>query len=207
MHHSIYSWCYSSSVVGCRGGGVLDAPVTVGLACNERNLKSLDGYHNHPGWGIGSIVNMCVLGTCYHNYKGLILVWSLRHEPVLWGGWTCTVGRMVSALVQLTIHLGVRVWWWPAGVQVCLTRLGRGVILCLPCVCSPNNCHRIPPCETAASAEFLSPPSSHGAPKPPPRFLATHLYLTAQASRSPRFSPSLKLYASKRGKVATVEAE
>jgi hypothetical protein len=118
---------------------------------------------------------------------------------------------------------GVRVWWWPAGVvasvaacvpivsryneRVCLTRLGRGVILCLPCVCSPNNCHRIPPCETAASAEFLSPPSSHGAPKPPPRFLATHLYLTAQASRSPRFSPSLKLYASKRGKVTTVEAE
>ena len=24
-------------------------------------------------------VCVCVHGTCYHNYKGLILVWSLRH--------------------------------------------------------------------------------------------------------------------------------
>ena len=32
------------------------------------------------------VANVCVLGTCYHSYKGLILVWSLRHGPVLWGG-------------------------------------------------------------------------------------------------------------------------
>ena len=74
---------------------------------------------------------VCVLGTCYHNYKGLILVWSLRHEPVLWGGWTRTVGRMVSALVQLTIHLGVRVWWWPAGVVA-------SVAACVPIVSRYN---------------------------------------------------------------------
>ena len=53
-------------------------------------------------------VCVCVHGTCYHNYKGLILVWSLRHEPILWGGWTRTAGSR-GALVQLTIHLGVRV--------------------------------------------------------------------------------------------------
>ena len=54
------------------------------------------------------VANVCVLGTCYHNYKGLILVWSLRHEPILWGGWTRTAGRL-GALVQLIIRLGVRV--------------------------------------------------------------------------------------------------
>ena len=78
--------------------------------------------------------------------------------------WACIVGRLdaycrvAAALVQLEIHLGVRV-----GVdtcecrclraacvssvsryneRLCITRLGRGVILCLPCVCSANNCHR-----------------------------------------------------------------
>ena len=54
------------------------------------------------------VANVCVLGTCYHSYKGLIFVWSLRHGPVLWGGWTRTAG-WPAALVQLEIHLGVRV--------------------------------------------------------------------------------------------------
>ena len=107
---------------------------------------------------------MCVHGTCYHNYKGLILVWSLRHD--LYCG---EVGRSrVEGRPRPTYDpLGGRVRVWrgtPAGVvasvaacvpivsryneRVCLTRLGRGVILCLPCVCSPNNCrctapHRI----------------------------------------------------------------
>ena len=130
-------------------------------------------------------VCVCVLGTCYHNYKGIILVWTLRHEPVLWRGWTRTVGRMVSALVQLTIHLGVRVWWWPAGVvasvaacvpivsryneRVCLTRLGRGVILCLPCVCSPNNCHRTAPHRIESRRTALhrtAPHPGHSNPAP-----------------------------------------
>ena len=73
---------------------------------------------------------------------------------VLQGGWA------PSSNLRSTWGFG---WWWytPAGVvasvaacvpivsryneRVCLTRLGRGVILCLPCVCSPNNCHRTAP--------------------------------------------------------------
>ena len=79
------------------------------------------------------------------------------------GGWTRTAGWQ-AALVQLAIRDplgGSGGGGTPGGVvasvaacvpivsryneRVCLTRLGRGVILCLPCVCSPNNCHRNAP--------------------------------------------------------------
>ena len=73
------------------------------------------------------VANVCVLGTCYHNYKGLILVWSLRHEPILGGGWKRTAGRM-GALFQLAIHLGVRV----VVVHTCGCRCLRGR-LCANC--------------------------------------------------------------------------
>ena len=61
------------------------------------------------------VANVCVLGTCYHNYKGLILVWSLRHGPilgevgrVLQGGWA------PSSNLRSTWGFG---WGWtPASV-------------------------------------------------------------------------------------------
>ena len=61
------------------------------------------------------VANVCVLGTCYHSYKGLILVWSLRHGPVLWGGWTRTAGwRLPSSNLRSTWGFG---WGWtPASV-------------------------------------------------------------------------------------------
>ena len=64
------------------------------------------------------VANVCVLGTCYHNYKRLIIVWGLRHEPVgrlddpHMGGWMTLI---MGGWMTLTWGFGWR-WLTPASV-------------------------------------------------------------------------------------------
>jgi hypothetical protein len=64
------------------------------------------------------VANVCVLGTCYHNYKRLIIVWGLRHEPVgrlddpHMGGWMTLI---MGGWMTLTWGFGWR-WLTPANV-------------------------------------------------------------------------------------------